>query len=104
MRSWPVFLVLLIPAVVIAGTSVPAAPPTEFTEAHPQTSAWALGMTLTALVFAVGIISRMVSRNVDRALRRNEDEIRCLKADTRGLDTRLTILETQHRQHHGSDR
>lgn len=102
MRTWLVFLILMIPMVLVAGTVVPA-PPTEFTQAHPQTSAWALGITFTALVVAVVIISRMVTSNVDRALRRNEDEIRGIKADARALDTRLTILETQHRSNHGGE-
>ena len=90
-----VALAMCIPAGVLFA-QIPQ-PPTEFTAAYPETSAWAIGLMAVALIAAVVMVSRMVSGNVDRALRHNEAELRSAKADIRGVDLRLTTLEAEHR-------
>lgn len=91
---WTTLILLLLPATALLAQT---APPAEVVEQLPNTSRWAFGWTLAGLVGAVAIIARMVSRNVDRALRHNEDEIRCVKADVRAIGGRLTTLEAEHR-------
>ena len=95
-------LLILLPTLTLAASV--ATPPQEFFDSHPSTSAWLFGAILLAFLGAVGIIAKMLSSNVERAIQHSEQTnaaqwlaMQNLTISDHDKDKRLTVIETDYR-------